>query len=729
MHAEVTTSTSLPHDYEGYDVCIFVDYPHVLPTELTHADQTKYIFIFFKNAEIAETYTTYAYDNHLKNFKTILIESEKQFYVKDIETLLWFAFSRTEDLFLHIYHPDSKPFPKKKKKKSFSFPRKISLSTFQNPKTLIVSGLLFILITHFLFVPTLLLASFFHYQAGTQLMKGDIKAAEEILPHADRQLALTNSLYAFPKKTFHLFFVGLYMDDMIRMNSSANAIIHSLIRLQKNGTELAAFMSVSDKTDDEIERMYEQKESLFKDIQIVHTEIDFIKNKIPSFQKTQVLKARAEEASHWLSILSSWEPYLDTLFAKGEEKKYLLLFANNMELRPGGGFIGSFAILRLKDYSIQELKVYDVYDADGQLTEQIDPPAPIVKYLDQTHWYLRDSAFTPDFVDNFRQAETFIEKEIGETDFDGGILLTTTAVQHLLEATNGLYIPDYKETITKDNFYIKTQLYAEEDFFPGSTQKKRFLGSVLNQILIGLPDASLSKLIQMAEKSLDEKQLVLYSRNGKLQGFLEENYWSGRLLKPKCGQDEAANCILDFVYVLDANLGVNKANYYVQRPMALKVSLEESGKITNDLTITYRNDSYSDVFPGGIYKNYVQILLPPNSQISAVTIDEKQTKEYDETNFNYKTIGLYLEVPPQSTRTVTLTYTLPISVIKGAGVYQLIFQKQVGSPNLDFNLDFGFPESVIIHNKNLSPLVKDHEIHYNTSISSDQIFLIEFSKN
>ena len=37
--------------------------------------------------------------------------------------------------------------------------------------------------------------------------------------------------------------------------------------------------------------------------------------------------------------------FAEYLFEKdGEEKTFLILFQNNMELRPGGGYIGSFGI-------------------------------------------------------------------------------------------------------------------------------------------------------------------------------------------------------------------------------------------------------------------------------------------------------------------------------------------------------------------------------------------------
>ncbi|MFZ1654590.1 MAG: DUF4012 domain-containing protein, partial [Candidatus Moraniibacteriota bacterium] len=44
----------------------------------------------------------------------------------------------------------------------------------------------------------------------------------------------------------------------------------------------------------------------------------------------------------------------------GEERVFLVLFQNNMELRPGGGFIGSFGILKVKDGSITDFSSNDV---------------------------------------------------------------------------------------------------------------------------------------------------------------------------------------------------------------------------------------------------------------------------------------------------------------------------------------------------------------------------------
>jgi len=250
----------------------------------------------------------------------------------------------------------------------------------------------------------------------------------------------------------------------------------------------------------------------------------------------------------------------------------------------------------------------------------------------------------------------------------------------------------------------------------------------MNQMMLNLADASYPALFSMLQKSLNEKQIVMYSEEPKLQALLEQNYWAGQTLTPKCNLEESINCVLDFAFSYDANLGVNKANFFVKRPTKLAVSINGNGEIKNTLTVKYINNSYPDVFPGGSYKNYTQLMLPPNTRIESVTVDGVNLQRFDETNFNYKTVGFLLTVPPQSESIVEISYELPTTIIAGEGVYQLIVQKQIGSPNYDFNLEFSFPDNLNIKNKNFSPLVKENNIHYNTSVSSDKIFVIEFSK-
>ena len=60
-----------------------------------------------------------------------------------------------------------------------------------------------------------------------------------------------------------------------------------------------------------------------------------------------------------------------------DEKTFLVLFQNNMELRPGGGFIGAFAIVKLKDGKIISMTTHDLSNFDERIPDGIAPPYPM----------------------------------------------------------------------------------------------------------------------------------------------------------------------------------------------------------------------------------------------------------------------------------------------------------------------------------------------------------------
>ena len=59
------------------------------------------------------------------------------------------------------------------------------------------------------------------------------------------------------------------------------------------------------------------------------------------------------------------------------ERTFLVLLQNNMELRPGGGYIGSFAIITVKNGEIIHSAVHDTANFDGRIPDDIEPPFPM----------------------------------------------------------------------------------------------------------------------------------------------------------------------------------------------------------------------------------------------------------------------------------------------------------------------------------------------------------------
>ncbi|MCA9372148.1 DUF4012 domain-containing protein [Candidatus Woesebacteria bacterium] len=715
-----------PESIDEFDVLFLINRDDIDIAELISQKNKKTTIVLFRQGDYAQYLCNEIYKKKAKHIKVINLQTQKQYYKKDVDTILWFSFSQTPDAFLYIYNPPIAP--KKKIRRKLPLGTRLK-KTLLKPRTLILTGLWLFIMSQVLFLFPLGVATYHNYQLARTLVAGDIQTAKKHVSQARANLTTSRKFYTASQPLFRFINIGLAIDNMFQLNESAIVLGDAAIQVKHNTTDILEHIQQSNKSTEELATLNKEYDETFSLLETIKAQADIVTTKIPEIHPSLVAaKERIAHLSETLAAVDTVEPIMSSFIKSDGEKTYLVLFANNMELRPGGGFIGSFAIVHTKPFTLDDIHVYDVYDADGQLTERIEPPKPISEYLHQPFWFLRDSAFSPDFPTNAQQAHIFTSLELPKEQFDGTILITTSAVQNLLASMGDVYIPDYKENINKDNFYIKTQLYAEDDFFPGSQSKKRFLTSVMNQILLAIPQASGPELVQAIQTSLDEKQMVIAVDDKDIQARIDKKYWAGRMLTPQCSLPDAVNCVLDYVFLVDANLGVNKANYFIQRPTKMNITISEEGNITNTVSFTYANTSYDDVFPGGTYKNYLQMFLPPNAQIDNVLMDGKPVQNTEETNIDYRTIGFFLTVNPQSVKTIEITYTLPTTIVKGKGVYQLIFQKQIGYPNEELHMRVSLPSNVTVERNNFTPLANSRNIDYNTTISSDKIFVLEFNK-
>ncbi len=718
----VYLSPKAPKKISQFDYCFFINEAKPPPVE-DFRKVKKAVFIYIKESKKAASLTNLS----LNNVKVIDINNDT--ISEDIiDKILWFVFSKAKEPFLKLYVPLSQ---NKITKKSIN--QVVDIRRIFSGKTLIAILIALIIIFHTFFIIPLSLTSYFSYQAYLTLKKEQVDQTKKNLFWQTTFLGITKKSYQLCRPTWLLFTISVLPDNLIEINQAANRVFNRTLASYQNSTEIIKLIFNKNKTTQQKEDLLFRLKTLKEDISQVEQDLNLVSGKIPSnFSFSE--KAKKQVVS-LLSTISQFEkilPYLDEIFAKDTEKKYLLLFANNMELRPGGGFIGSYGILSIKDYTIEEIKIYDVYDADGQLVAHVEPPKAIRNYLNQPHWFLRDSAFSPDFFENYTQAKFFLDKELGPQNFDGGILITTSAIENILESFGNIYLPDFKENVNKKNFYLKTQYYSENNFFPGSIQKKSFLSSLTRQILLNLESTSKTQLISGLKKSLDEKQIVFSFEGQGLQKEIDSLYWSGKLIEPSCVQ-KFDNCIVDFLYPIDANLGVNKANFFVSRYFNLKTKISDQGEIKHTLTATFKNDSPAEAFPGGSYKNYFQIYLPKNISIKGITKDgvlmEPEDITIEDQADRYKVIGLFFEVKPKASVFIKIDYQMDSSLEKGRGLYQLIVQKQVGSANNDLILDLQLGKNIYILSQNFSPLVKDNQIIYNTNLTADKIFFVELIKD
>lgn len=487
--------------------------------------------------------------------------------------------------------------------------------------------------------------------------------------------------------------------------------------------------------------------------------IAILKNSLLTFQK---LKAEGklpqqvgEKHQKYSGILQLAEGTIDMwpeLLGFDGKKQYLLLFQNNMELRPGGGFIGSYGVTSVENGVFEKLQVFDVYDADGKLKEHIDAPFGLRRYLGATHWYLRDSNFNVDFAKNAEQARLFLKLETGQ-NIDGVVALDTTFLKYLLSTVGSVNVSDYNETVTPDNFYLITQTYAEKDFFPGSTQKKDFLRSLMNALQVSILEErkhNYGMLVQVVERAIREKHLLFASADTAQQNIFSVNGLSSSLIDSRTSGE---NGFLDLFSVIDANVGANKANYYVKRAYHHKLRFDDAGSIQASVDIQYTNASTKESPFGGEYKNYMRLLLPKGAQLQSVFIDgvEQETVpaitdqdiftlrsfippaglEIENSELLGKTIyGFFVSIPLQSTKTITVNYRIADALNTQASAfhYKLLLYKQPGTENNPYTLTFSYPPDYQIVNATKDIVDLGGKFTYETDIKTDKNVNVSFSK-
>jgi len=116
-------------------------------------------------------------------------------------------------------------------------------------------------------------------------------------------------------------------------------------------------------------------------------------------EKDNVFLNNINFLSQILKLAQPLNEYLFDIAGYNGSQRYLLLFQNNSELRPTGGFIGTYGILEIANGQIKEFFVDDIYHLDSQVINKLNNqiPAPLEKYLNVKEWYMRDCNWDPDF--------------------------------------------------------------------------------------------------------------------------------------------------------------------------------------------------------------------------------------------------------------------------------------------------------------------------------------------
>lgn len=429
----------------------------------------------------------------------------------------------------------------------------------------------------------------------------------------------------------------------------------------------------------------ELSSNLQKELLVVHRELSFLEAEIKKGNSIFLEQIPMEELSSLRLAAYSGADIagrLPSLLGIDTQKTYLVLLQNNMELRPTGGFIGSFALLNFSGGRLVDAPVYDVYSADGQLKGHVEPPEAIKKYLGEANWYLRDSNWDADFPTSAKRAEWFMDKTI-EVPVDGVVAIDLEFVRQLIASQGGLDIADFDMKLTKDNFYEVIQNEVHKDFFPGSRKKAAVLTSTMNALMTNLLAQIENKDLSLAESfsnSLSQKHVQLHIKDPVIQQQINVLGWSGEAVPPACD----GNCEQIWLGLVEANVGVNKANYFIDRSAKLNSTLA-TGLWEHELSVTLTNSARGEGVDGEHdYKTYLRVMAPRDANFDRVTVKGPSGSVTSSPEVVYGKdrveAGVLVEVPAGQSRVVTFLWSDKASVdLENEGTVKLYWRKQAGT--------------------------------------------------
>lgn len=337
------------------------------------------------------------------------------------------------------------------------------------------------------------------------------------------------------------------------------------------------------------------------------------------------LRSRTEQLRRSLEEFSAILEWSRAFLGFEKDTRYLLVFQNNTELRASGGFLGSFALVDMRDGRIKNMQVPGggSYDTEAGLRERIIAPEPLS--LVNPLWHFWDANWWPDWPTSARKLMWFYERSNGPT-VDGVLSLTPTVMEKMLKIIGPVDMgEEYGVVIDADNFWQITQTFSEQKpkdhpafrlnpYLATTTEElglapKKIIGDMMDKIISNsgqwLNRDTMIRLVAMLEESIRQKQVLFYFNDEAMQGLVDDMGWDGR----------TKETAWDYLSIINTNIAGGKSDRAITEEISHASEVGLDGSIINTLTITRRhNAAKGDEFTGVRNNDWMRIYVPAGSE-------------------------------------------------------------------------------------------------------------------
>ena len=377
------------------------------------------------------------------------------------------------------------------------------------------------------------------------------------------------------------------------------------------------------------------------------------------------------------------------------EKRVLVVFQNEAEIRATGGFISSYAVVESKNAFLQSFDLKDSYDFP-KTEEKVPPPEVLGKMLETSDLKFRDLNYQANFADSAREILSFFYRHFPQKKLDAVVAVNFSVVENLLEEIGGISHEGEKISLDKIFSYLEFLLQNVDHHNWEQLQKrkeviKEFAKKIIKKSLLNpFKYRSISNILA---KSLDEKEIQIYFTDSRKQELVENKGWSGSFT----GKQER-----DFLGIVASNYGGGKSNRYVKRNIkyalepinerdihaSLKISLDHLGLFNEPISTRY--------------KEYLKVFVPESTVLRSINVNPESARcPHMKENFvegNFRVFDACIEMNPGEKVEINFVYNLPHAILSN-GNYSIFIPKQSGTKN-HLDLVFRLPNQGVVSSEN-----------------------------
>lgn len=525
-----------------------------------------------------------------------------------------------------------------------------------------------------------------------------------------------------------------------RAVKEGSSFVKELGILQTGGKNLAYSKYTPEERKIILKRIYESGPELVGlkanlDLALLNLEdVNYIGPFWPLHDKILAVKDKVKNASDIIEKLIPMSQLIPKISGYPNETNYLFLLQNKDELRPTGGFIGTYGIVSLSAGEIERFDTHDIYHMDMPVKDslKVEPPAEIKKYLGVPNWYMRDANWSPDWPTSAQKIQWFYDQENKlltgknrinnfDSQFNGVIGVTTDFITSLLHLVGPITVEgvEYNE----NNFSNLLEYRVERGYTQlgvSKWQRKEVIGEIGRQLKIKLLDFPVDRwneILNIMNENFQKKNILIYMDDPGLQTMVREQGWSGEL----------KNVSGDYVMVVDSNMASFKTDAVISRSLNYSIEAVNNGLLAK-LKISYSHQGGAD-WRTTKYRTYTRVYVPKGAKlIKAEGNTEDQVlvrEEFDKTYF-----GAFISIGPGQIGNLYFEYQLPQNITDQLmnGKYSLYMQKQPGKNIDNLDIDLKFIDNI----KSYSPTgfyvnkIGNNGINWQSNLNKDQELEVNF---